>query len=60
VNKWLAQRGGVDFDVWVEQIPWEETRLYTKRVLASQAAYAFLYERSALEEVLSLPRQVTR
>ena len=58
VQKWVSQRGHADFELWVEQIPWEETRLYTKRVLASQAAYAFLYERPALTEVLSIPRQV--
>jgi soluble lytic murein transglycosylase len=60
VNRWVAQRASADFDLWVELIPWDETRLYTKRVLASQAAYAFLYERSALAEVLTLPRQVSR
>ena len=60
VQKWLAERGGADLDLWIEQIPWEETRLYTKRVLASQAAYAFLYDRATLAEVLSLPRQVRR
>ncbi len=58
VQRWVSQRSGADFELWVEQIPWEETRLYTKRVLASQAAYAFLYERPALAEVLSIPRQV--
>ncbi len=58
VQRWVAQRSGTDFELWVEQIPWEETRLYTKRVLASQAAYAFLYERPALAEVLSIPRNV--
>ena len=59
VQKWVSQRSSTDFELWVEQIPWEETRLYTKRVLASQAAYAFLYERGALAEVLAIPRQVS-
>ena len=58
VTKWVSQRSLVDFDLWVEQIPWEETRLYTKRVLASQAAYAFLYERAELADVLSIPSRI--
>jgi soluble lytic murein transglycosylase len=45
----------VDFDVWVELIPFQETRRYTKRVLASRATYAFLYAQGAPEEALRLP-----
>lgn len=55
VGRWLAARGGEDLDQWVEEIPWEETRGYTKRVLASVAAYAYLYERATVDEVLRLP-----
>lgn len=43
-RRWLRERPGFDFDVWVELIPFRETRRYTKRVLASRGAYAFLYE----------------
>lgn len=43
-RRWLRERPGSDFDVWVELIPFRETRRYTKRVLASRGAYAFLYE----------------
>ncbi len=57
VRKWLAVRGTEDFDVWVEQIPWDETRNYTKRVLSSMAAYAYLYDHDALDEVLHLPKR---
>lgn len=60
VRRWLDARGASDFDVWVEQIPYDETRGYVKRVLASQAAYAFLYARPALDEVLAIPPQVRR
>jgi soluble lytic murein transglycosylase len=52
VSRWLSARGDEDFDLWVEEIPWEETRGYTKRVLSSEAAYAYLYDPSALDEVL--------
>lgn len=58
VQKWLRAHPGADFDLWVEQIPYEETRNYVKRVLASQAAYAYLYEPKALEEVFHLPLRV--
>lgn len=55
VRHWLGQRGDEDFDVFVERIPFDETRGYIKRVLASQAAYAYLYAPDALAEVFSLP-----
>jgi soluble lytic murein transglycosylase len=43
-RRWVRDRPGFDFDVWVELIPFHETHRYTKRVIASRAAYAFLYE----------------
>ena len=55
VGKWIGARGAEDFDLWVEEIPFEETRGYTKRVLASVAAYAYLYDPGSLPEVLHLP-----
>jgi soluble lytic murein transglycosylase len=54
VRRWSAERAGDDFDVFVERIGFDETRNYVKRVLASQAAYAFLYAPSTLDEVLGL------
>jgi transglycosylase-like protein with SLT domain len=54
VRRWLDERRGDDFDVFVERIPFEETRVYLKRVLASEAAYAYLYAPQALTEVLGL------
>jgi soluble lytic murein transglycosylase len=56
--RWIASRESDDFDLWVEQIPYEETRRYTKRVLASYAAYAFLYDRNGLDAALSMPKVV--
>jgi soluble lytic murein transglycosylase len=55
---WLAARPSADFDLWVELIPYLETRRYTKRVLASRATYAFLYGSSPEEAALSLPERV--
>ena len=60
VARWLAARPNEDFDLWVEEIPFEETRNYLKRVLGNEAAYAFLYAPDSLDEVLGLPAKVTR
>jgi soluble lytic murein transglycosylase len=43
VKKWLAAKPGGDLDMFVETIPYAQTRGYTKRVLASLATYRFLY-----------------
>jgi soluble lytic murein transglycosylase len=55
VRRWLVEHGADDFDVFVERIPFDETRNYVKRVLASEAAYAYLYAPAALEELLAMP-----
>jgi soluble lytic murein transglycosylase len=55
VNGWLRARPSVDFDLWVELIPFEETRGYVKRVLGSQLTYATLYTPATAKEVLELP-----
>jgi soluble lytic murein transglycosylase len=57
---WIAARPNDDFDLWVEQIPYDETRRYTKRVMTSYAAYLFLYEKEALDSALRLPKLVQR
>jgi soluble lytic murein transglycosylase len=54
-KKWIGKRPFDDFDVWVERIPYEETRNYTKRVIASMAAYEFLYARDKPSEALHAP-----
>jgi soluble lytic murein transglycosylase len=59
VGRWLAARGDEDFDLWVEQIPWDETRGYIKRVLSSEAAYALLYDRASLDEVLGIAERAS-
>ncbi len=42
VARWLEQKGGED-DEWVEDIGYEQTRHYVKRVLRSLHAYRVLY-----------------
>jgi soluble lytic murein transglycosylase len=58
VGRWVGSRRGDDFDLFVERIPYEETRGYEKRVLASEAAYGYLYNKSAFDEMLSLTQKV--
>lgn len=55
-KKWITARPTHDFDLWVERIPYEETRLYTKRVITSMAAYEFLYASETPSEALRSPR----
>ena len=55
-KRWIHD--GVDFDVWVELIPFRETRRYTKRVLASRAAYAYVYYPDEAEGALLLPERL--
>ncbi len=59
VRAWLRARPTVDFDIWVEEIPFDETRGYIKRVLSSELAYAMLYAPDAEKEVLTLPAHTT-
>jgi soluble lytic murein transglycosylase len=51
VSRWLRERGSQSLDVWVENIPYDETRGYTRRVLQSYGVYHWL----ATSEMLSLP-----
>ncbi|WP_050435824.1 transglycosylase SLT domain-containing protein [Chondromyces crocatus] len=54
-KRWIAERPDQSFDLWVERIPYEETRLYTKRVITSMAAYEHLYARDQAGEALRIP-----
>jgi soluble lytic murein transglycosylase len=44
VERWLAERGDLALDEFLETIPYDETRNYTKRVMASYLTYAWLYD----------------
>lgn len=39
VDRWLPENGTVDARVWIENIPFNETRGYVKRVLAAQTIF---------------------
>jgi len=45
VDRWLGERGALPLDEFMETIPYDETRNYTKRVLSSYLTYAWLYDR---------------
>jgi soluble lytic murein transglycosylase len=42
-DEWLGERGNWDLDLFVEAIPFDETRHYTQSVLGRWAAYRWLY-----------------
>jgi soluble lytic murein transglycosylase len=60
VERWVSAKTTDELDLFVELVPYDETRNYIKRVLASQAAYAYLYDPSALKEPLGLPLRLGR
>ncbi len=39
VDRWLPEDGALDARIWIENIPFTETRKYVKRVLAAQAIF---------------------
>ena len=47
------------FDLWVELIPFLETRRYIKRVISSRAVYGYLYEPNQSAPLLKLPLRVS-
>lgn len=60
VGRWMNNRTTDDLDLFVESIPYEETRNYVKRVLSSVAAYGYLYDRKSFEDVLAIPLRLGR
>jgi soluble lytic murein transglycosylase len=58
-KRWLKDRGGASFDLWVELIPYVETRRYIKRVLGSAAVYSIVYEEGEQAAALLLPKAVS-
>lgn len=62
VSQWLPQDGAQPADVWIERVPFKETRNYLKRVLT----YTVIYEQRLgkqpvplLERMLPIPGKVT-
>jgi len=53
VDRWLADKNnaGIAVDEFIESIPYDETRGYTKRVLASYFAYCWLYAKKPIPDI---------
>ncbi len=60
VDRWLQKRPRVDLDEFIESIPFDETRNYTKRVLASVFAYAWLYDAATPVPALVWPQPIRK
>lgn len=65
VDKWLDQRADWDLDLFIEAIPFDETRHYTQSVLGRWLAYRWIYGDQAPEEripylPLTTPKQAGR
>ena len=59
VDRWLAERGDLALDEFMETIPYDETRNYTKRVLASYLTYSWLYDSAKPIPELSFSVKIT-
>jgi soluble lytic murein transglycosylase len=60
VGRWYGSRTSDELDFFVENVPYEETRNYIKRVLSSVAAYGYLYDPKTFDETLALPLRLGR
>jgi soluble lytic murein transglycosylase len=52
--RWIAERKQEPLDVWIENIPYDETRTYTRRVIQSHGIYHWL----ETGQMLLLPDQM--
>lgn len=57
VNRWIKERGELPLDLWIEDIPYSQTRNYTKRVLGTFWIYHWLH---GGERVPGLPLSVPK
>lgn len=55
VVKWLPEKGSVSADVWIETVPFKETRKYLKRVMT----YTVIYEQRLGREPVPLLERMT-
>tara|TARA_R110002095_G_scaffold198192_1_gene177617 strand:+ start:681 stop:2621 length:1941 start_codon:yes stop_codon:yes gene_type:complete len=51
VNSWLEQRQDLPIDIWIETIPFDETRNYVQNILSFSVIYS---------DMLGLPKQLLR
>jgi soluble lytic murein transglycosylase len=53
VKAWVKKLGQVDYDVFIEHIPFAETRTYVKRVLTFKSIYGKIYQKKLKADELS-------
>jgi tetratricopeptide (TPR) repeat protein len=59
MSRWYKNlKGHVDLDEFVEHIPYDETRIYTKKVSAYYAKYVDLYETAGAQVILPQPANI--
>jgi len=56
--RWLRERGNWPQDEWSEEIPYDETRNYSKRVISSYFTYSFLGTGTIPEIPNDIPKSV--
>lgn len=56
VREWLPERASLDADVWVDTVPYTETRNYVKNVMAYTAVYAYRLETTLRRLADRMPR----
>ena len=51
VSEWLEERGDLPLDIWIEEIPFGQTRKYVKLVLRTDWTYRWLYDGPSVPKV---------
>ncbi len=59
IDEWLPAAGGIDTRIWIETIPFDETRSYVRRVLAAETIFHWRMTGELRRLSDALPRQVT-
>lgn len=50
VNYWLKNHAPKEIDIWIETLPWRETRNYLKNIIAYYSVYQYrMHERASLD-----------
>jgi soluble lytic murein transglycosylase len=60
VREWWTSRRSEDLEIWVDQIPFNETRAFVKRVMLSWEEYRRLYGAATAAEPPSAPASSTK
>jgi len=54
VDRWLKKNKGLNLDLFIEEIPYKETRGYVKRVLQTYGIYNYIYRNKDRKKILPL------